>query len=298
MLPSLLLTLLELGHDTSQNLGFAYADQHTSYGEETITETNLLAFRRRHPIQVHVVSFSKKKESHITGADWEWHIIGNALTLKLRVQAKRITKTGKIGKLDGQASKAPSPQIDLLISDALTHQMRPMYCFYCAEKHRKYWASKATLNGLGTFETGCLIVDASDIRKMNPLPNALNKIEHHTVPWHYLVSDGLFVSETGPYEIRFQEPPTYRLVQKVRRLSGETKEEEPSKPQHFNFPTTADLNAPEGRDFNKAGTHPTDRDSFERLPDLGELRERGISRLVMIDARDPDFMAMRFRDLQ
>ena len=108
MKPSLLHTLLELGHNTSQNLEFAHNDQATSYGEETITETNLLELRRRLPEQVKVRTFSKVKESHVTGADWEWHIIGSIWTLKLRVQAKRVRSSGAILKLDG---KLRMPQI-------------------------------------------------------------------------------------------------------------------------------------------------------------------------------------------
>ena len=52
------LTFLELGDATSCNLKFSHRDDvWVSYGEETITETNLLEIRRRHPEHVRVRTF-------------------------------------------------------------------------------------------------------------------------------------------------------------------------------------------------------------------------------------------------
>ena len=62
-------TFLELGDATSQNLDFSYGED-LSYGEETITEYNLLEIRRRHRDRVHLETFSKAKEAK-SGADWE-----------------------------------------------------------------------------------------------------------------------------------------------------------------------------------------------------------------------------------
>lgn len=127
---SLLQTLLELGHSTSQNLDFAHSPGvNVSYGEETITETNLLEIRRRHPQRVTLLTFSKTQESKNTGADWEWHIIGRFYTLKMRVQAKRIYSAGGIGNLKQMGKAALKPQIDLLIDDAKVNGLFPAYCF-------------------------------------------------------------------------------------------------------------------------------------------------------------------------
>ena len=83
-------TFLELGDATSHNLEFSHReDVFVSYGEETITENNLLEIRRRHIDRVHLETFTKPKEGK-SGADWEWHIIGHKWTLKMRVQAKRV----------------------------------------------------------------------------------------------------------------------------------------------------------------------------------------------------------------
>ncbi len=90
MIPSITTTFLELGDATSRNLEFSHRnDVWVSYGEETITESNLLEITRYHPEHVFIRTFPKPLEA-ITGADWEWHLIGRKRTAKMRVQAKRI----------------------------------------------------------------------------------------------------------------------------------------------------------------------------------------------------------------
>ena len=80
----LTVTLLELGDATSRNLEFSHrGDVWVSYGEETITESNLLEIRRRHPNVVRVRTFPKVVEA-TNGADWEWRIVGWRRTLRMR----------------------------------------------------------------------------------------------------------------------------------------------------------------------------------------------------------------------
>ena len=68
----ILFTFLNLGNTTSHNLDFAYRkDVFVSYGEETITESNLLEIRRQHQKEVRVHTISKRDEA-LVGADWEW----------------------------------------------------------------------------------------------------------------------------------------------------------------------------------------------------------------------------------
>lgn len=87
----LITSLLQLGDATSRNLEFSHrSDVFVRYGEETITESNLLELRRRHARHVRIEMFSHHQESK-NGADWEWHIVGYRRTLKMRVQAKRLT---------------------------------------------------------------------------------------------------------------------------------------------------------------------------------------------------------------
>lgn len=64
---------LELGEAMSRNLEFSHCDDvWESYGEEAITETNLLEIRRRHPEHVRIRTFPKPVEA-TNSADWEWH---------------------------------------------------------------------------------------------------------------------------------------------------------------------------------------------------------------------------------
>ena len=92
-------TLLRLGDSTSRNLEFSHRpDVWVSYGEESITESNLLEIRQRHPEIVRVRTFPKPKEAK-NGADWEWHIVGRRRTVKMRVQAKRLQRNGVLKAL-------------------------------------------------------------------------------------------------------------------------------------------------------------------------------------------------------
>ena len=137
---SVISTFLELGDATSRNLEFSYClGVSVSYGEETITETNLLEIRRRHPNHVHVHTFSKHQEAQ-TGADWEWHIIGTRRTAKMRVQAKRVQRNGVL-KIRHQVASSKKQQRQLLIDGAAADGMKAIYCIYCAEKHRGFWAA-------------------------------------------------------------------------------------------------------------------------------------------------------------
>jgi hypothetical protein len=59
------------------------------YGEEGLTDENLLCIRKKHSREVRTITFSKKRESH-TGADWEWWFMGVSGFIGFRVQAKVI----------------------------------------------------------------------------------------------------------------------------------------------------------------------------------------------------------------
>jgi hypothetical protein len=275
---SILHSLLELGHMTSQNLGFAQQTHGgITFGEETITETNLLELRRRHPRHVHVHSFTKATESKTTGADWEWHIIGRVRTLKMRVQAKRIYKAGGIGNLKQHGSKASIPQIDLLLQDATANRLLPIYCFYCSEAQRQHW--KLGKSEASVFEAGCLITDAHVVKAM--MPGRLSDIEAQCVPWHYLISRARYSRWKGPYMIRFKEETgTMRYLEEIAPV-------EHAITYKARLPAIAELNGRQGEDGERQGLHAT---LGEPLSVAGNevYRERGISKLIQIDMRQPD----------
>lgn len=169
-------TMRHLGDTTSRNLEFSYRrNVPVSYGEETITESNLLELRRRHSDVVRLRTFSKHQESK-NGADWEWYIIGETRSLAMRVQAKRVQRNDvlRIRHTVGQTGRQ---QHDLLIETAKADDMKPMYCIYCTERQRAHWAQ------IGGLETGCLLVDAE---RLTEDISSLNLIESACWPWHLL----------------------------------------------------------------------------------------------------------------
>ena len=173
-------TFLELGDATSQNLGFSYGED-VSYGEETITEHNLLEIRRRHRDRVHLETFSKAKEAK-SGADWEWHIVGHKWTLKMRVQAKRV-------QCDGRLKIKYKQQREVLLDKAKDANMRPLYCIYCTEPQRSLWTQSHPKYDVEGYQTGCLLADANDV----PVTTTkLGEIEHKCIPWHYLFEQADF----------------------------------------------------------------------------------------------------------
>ncbi|QQM33112.1 hypothetical protein JET14_21915 (plasmid) [Martelella lutilitoris] len=282
---SLLHTLLELGHSTSKNLEFAHSPHvKVSYGEETITETNLLEIRRRHPRKVTLLTFSKLQESKNTGADWEWHIIGRAYTLKMRVQAKRIHKAGGIGNLKQMGKGAAKPQIDLLIEDAKANSLFPAYCFYCAEPQRSYWVKGIAEEKVEAFETGCLIADAETVK--SKAPKKLNKIENDTVPWHFLCARHKFSATQGPYLQRLQEDlPIERYMEEIiPSYEGRATD--------IGLPTIFQLNDWRSRlDERKGISRTPEAVGEEIIPE--DFERRGITRILKIDVRQPDLFAIR-----
>ena len=187
----LTLTFLELGDATSRNLEFSHrGDVWVSYGEETITENNLLEIRRRHPNLIRVRTFPKVVEA-TNGADWEWHIVGWRRTLRMRVQAKRVQSNGVL-KVRHKVKSSGKEQRDLLIGDARAARMKPVYCIYCTELQRNVWTQDKALPGVGSFQTGCLLADAAHVPDTT---TKLDAIEEKCRPWHQLLAPAVVMQE-------------------------------------------------------------------------------------------------------
>lgn len=226
-------TLKHLGDTTSRNLDFSYRPNvPVSYGEETITESNLLELRRRHSDVVHLRTFSKFQESK-NGADWEWYIVGKIRSLAMRVQAKRLQRNNvlRIRHAVGQTGKQ---QRELLIDTAEADDMRPMYCIYCTERQRRHWTQ------IGGLETGCLFTDA---RSLSEYTCSLSLIESACWPWH-LFFDSEFVKLTGVgAKTGLNSPPS--LV--------------------WDGPGILDLNEDTNRKFNMVGVRESSKLDFPKL---------------------------------
>ena len=293
-------TFLELGDATSRNLEYCHQRSvAVSYGEETITETNLLEIRRRHPRRVRLETFAKWKEA-LTGADWQWRIVGSRYRLDMRVQAKRLQRNNAL-RVKHKVGSSRNQQRDLLIQQAQADGMKPVYCIYCTEPQRSHWKVGVDVNGFEGYETGCLLVDALDV----PLTATnLPAIEKKCIPWHYLFnqvdyvrwSSEAILEESGDRVAFIASRSSIAPLAKYSHDLGRG----PS--DGWTPPTINDLNNEESpeRKFDWSGVHETEAEDRLRLqPDSVEgrrlrefdrerLRARGIHRMLVIDARDED----------
>lgn len=280
---SLLQSLLELAHATSQNLGFAHRDDvYVSYGEETITETNLLELRRRHPTIITLHTFGRKKEAK-NGADWEWHIIGRFWTFRMRIQAKRLQKDDRL-KIPHTVKSSGKQQIDLLIADAKAHRLKPVYCLYSAERQRSYWNMANVGGGYPVFEAGCLLVDAKTVKKK--MPTSLPEIENDCVPWHYLAERRRY-ARAGLVEVFDPDEALSRFVipftEAVFAIDLEGTDDNASA---RGFPTLSELNNRDCPDRDIDGLIKTDDRVARPQIAEAEYRDRGINRVLEIDIRE------------
>ena len=294
-----LVTFLELGDATSQNLEFSQRDNvSVSYGEETITETNPLEIRRRHPDRIHLYTFSKAAEAK-TGAGWERHIVGGRRTAKMRVQAKRVQRN-KVLRVKHKIATSGIQQRDLLIKDAGAVRMKPVYCIYCTETQRNIWTQPKAPPGYLNHHTGCLLADALDV----PLATRnLDEIEEKCIPWHYLVERAVFVHEKRErIKTDYVEYIGYASVDlDMMPIGLDDGEAGPKWYTGWNAPTIEDLNEDTGREFDWTGVEKTTSEDLNRLQtetsegrriaeyDRRRLHELGISRMLVLDVRDdPD----------
>ena len=299
-------TFLELGDATSRNLEFSHRrDVLVSYGEETITENNLLEIRRRHPDRVHVETFSKAKEAQ-RGADWEWHIVGRQLTLKMRVQAKRVQRNNKL-KINYKVRSSGRQQRALLLEGAAADNMKPLYCIYCTEPQRSLWTQSHPMDDFEGYQTGCLLADANDVSETT---TKLGGIERRCIPWHYLFERADFARKyqferenwaSQLYELTEVMPDrAVSLVSDtvslyVDDLGDVGKGQSPE--EGWNAPTIADLNGEGGGNFDSIGVAETNEEDLKRLrsamaggtyfgrEDQARIRDHGVHRMLAIDVR-------------
>lgn len=283
---SLTQSLLELGHSTSQNLGFAHKpDVDVSYGEETITESNLLELRRRHPNVIDLKTFSKFKEAR-NGADWEWHIIGRARTLRMRVQAKRLQKDDKL-KIHHKVKSTGKQQIGLLIDNAKRDGRLPVYCLYSSERQRGFWSKRPAGDGLEEFETGCLLANAHTVKKMDP--TSLADIEKHCVPWHFLAERHVY-SRSVVYDTLEGGLSARFLVGALSLIVDSGRDPDIGERTRTQFPTLDELNSARPLEREIDGVVETgEHDEFSYLT-AEDYPERGVRRLLTLDIREfPEF---------
>lgn len=209
-------SFVEVGHRTSRDLRYAWTSN-LLFGEETITETNLLMLRRRHPSRIRVQSFTKQQEA-ANGADWEWWFVDRSrrIGFPMRVQAKRLPKNSETfkGLLTRQAGSAPKPQIDMLIDSAHQANVVPLHVFYLNEQvMQSLGDSHRTRFGLQNLraELGCWVGLSDVIRSSQK--KSLTGLRSLIFPWHLLVCPK--TSEAGG-----PPPLPVRVRDTLRRAPG------------------------------------------------------------------------------
>ena len=286
-------TLVELGDATSHNLEFSHQPGVlVSYGEETITEINLLEIRRRHPTRTVLQAFSKHQEAR-NGADWEWHIVGRRRTLKMRVQAKRVQRNDVL-KIKHAIDSTGKQQRDVLVDHAQADALKPVYCIYCTEQQRSTWKQRGLPGFFRSYQTGCLLADADDV----PLATKrLTEIEDTCIPWHFLFERSHVLRHGRLSGTVDDDDQATRRSGKMWIIPVASTDAE-GLDRRWNPPTFRELNDELGGPFDQTGVHATTDQDRARLqpdtPDAQEVRhadrerllERRIARMLVVDVRD------------
>jgi hypothetical protein len=273
-------SFLELSSQTWDRLGAAWQTG-LAWSEETNTESLLLALRQRHPNEVKIVAFSKRREAYI-GADWEFWIGATGAWVGMRVQAKRISLPSLTfaGLQKYHTKKAPQTQIDTLITQSARDKLNPVYCLYtylpplpCPPDYFFHCSS-----GLYSSQYGCLIGHAQALR--NIASEDYFALRPALFPWHFLVCD---CSLADP-EASTAEGVLANLRASIARTLAESGRDETSiiaeGPEAI-FEPRAEL--PEYMTRLRELPYAFESDEIERLKEMARAEERGIGGLTLIN---------------
>lgn len=295
---SLLHTFLELGDAVSRNLAFAHAnDVKISYGEETVTETNLLEILRWHSDRgTQLTAISKGQEAKI-GADWEWVVVGRKYSLFMRVQAKRTKKNDSltIKHKVGKASNAQE-QIDVLIRNCRAAKpgeitWKPVYCFYSKNSERKRWKSSGGIAPWRAYEYGCLIADATYIKKKASIKK-IQDVEDVSIPWHFF-----FAPLNSQARYLFSELADgsdgnsgFLMSEGFMAVSPEVADGDKDSDDDTllinGFPTIEQLNGEMEIDENMTGIRKTNPEELERVRTRGRREGIDALRFLILDVKN------------
>ena len=288
----MLLTFLELGDAVSRNLAFAHAnDGKISYGEETVTETNLLEILRWHSDRgTQLTAISKGQEAKI-GADWEWVVVGRKYSLFMRVQAKRTKKNDSL-TIKHKVGKAPNiqEQIDILINNCRATNpgeitWKPVYCFYSKNSERKLWKSAGGKAPWRPYEYGCLIADATDIKKKTSI-KTIQDVEDVSVPWHIFFAPIGFKTRYLFAEWAEGSDGTLGFLMSEGVMAASPDLTDDGKSPTNGFPTIEQLNGEMAIDKDMVGIRETDPEELERVRTRDRRDGVDAPRFLILDVKD------------
>ena len=101
--------------------------EQSNVGEETLTDYFLWQAERAVPF-IAYQKFTRHQENAVTGADWEWWIVGRKGGMKIRVQAKRVRSESR--KNYAGIAYNRQEQIKKLIESSESDNAYPVYAFY------------------------------------------------------------------------------------------------------------------------------------------------------------------------
>ena len=170
--------------------------------EETITETVLFRLADAAQGRNFLVRPFTKSEEKKNGADWEfWFAFGPNL-VGLRVQAKRLFRSGRYDSLDptGEQTKNLISQANICV---------PVFVFYngANKSPRLCESCRCTEYRLPSY-SGCVVGHAEDVRKS--ASNDPRLISKFSIPWHCMLCDanpknGGSVTGNIPYLLNISE---------------------------------------------------------------------------------------------
>jgi hypothetical protein len=187
-------------------------------GEETITEVLLQDIHDAHPREVVTFPFNKREEG-FTGADWEWWLTDDRLWLGLLIQAKRLDpKSHKYPGMKHKSQNAPASQIDLLLDQANSKAIDPIYCFY---NYSPSWQSFLSWNCCSdihdTSVLGCTVAHAGAVkRKLDRGGAGLPKLSTISYPVSCLVCCSVRADPDASLPGR-----AYGVTKRLRAWSGD-----------------------------------------------------------------------------
>ena len=273
-------SFLELSTQTWDRLRAAWQTG-LAWSEETNTESLLLALRQRHPNEVKIAAFTKRREAYI-GADWEFWIGATGAWIGMRVQAKRISLPSLTfaGLQKYRAKKAPQTQIDTLITQSARDKLNPVYCLYTylPPLHLPTDYFFHCSSGLASLQHGCLIGHAQALR--NIASEDYFALQPALFPWHFLVCN----CRLADPEASTAEGVLAHLQASIARtLAGSGRDESGSVaggPEAI-FEPRSEL--PDYMTRLRELPYAVENDEIERLKEMARAEERGIGGLTLIN---------------
>ena len=189
-----------------------------SQGEETITDINLLEFKRAGIPDVRLYKLSKAEESQ-KGLDWEWWIGSGTRWWRYAVQAKKLTQSDSEKERYASLNHKVNGrlQIDILEEYARSKKAIPIYCLYNHINRpdlSKFWHCDVAYTHK---QLGCTVVSVDVIKKVLPQRGKKTFEAVHegpaALPWRCLVgcSHILNMKAGEPHPLAGNEYETYGL---------------------------------------------------------------------------------------